>query len=324
MFMQSCLNMDDYDKNLQAYIDSLASTNLTAGDVTTYTVNGVTFKMIYVPGKTTYTGPADAAQATVGNDFQVAETEVTYELWNVVYTWAISNGYTFANAGTMGDGGGDTNQHPVTIVNWRDAIVWCNALTEYYNFLNATSIEVVYTSDAGYATPIRSSADGAFDQSTDYPNSGSFDDPYVNPNTSGFRLPTSNEWELAGRYKNDANSDGDIIDVGEYYPGNYASGATADYTDQAATDLVSVNNNNAGFSTAAVKSKNANALGLYDMSGNVIEWVFDWHPSFIGSLRVTRSGSWFNDALNMRVGYMTGNNSYYESSGIGFRLSRTH
>ncbi len=37
------------------------------------------------------------------------------------------DGYTFGNAGTMGDGTGDTDQHPVTTVNWRDAMVWNNA-----------------------------------------------------------------------------------------------------------------------------------------------------------------------------------------------------
>ena len=69
-----------------------------------------------------------------------------------VYIWA-TNGigrtgagqYTFANAGTMGDGTGDTNQHPVTTVNWRDSMVWCNALTEWYNAQNGTSYECVYT-----------------------------------------------------------------------------------------------------------------------------------------------------------------------------------
>ena len=58
-------------------------------------------------------------------DLWMAETEVTYALWTNVYNWATGNGYTFANAGLMGDEGDgtDTPQDPVTMINWRDAMV---------------------------------------------------------------------------------------------------------------------------------------------------------------------------------------------------------
>jgi formylglycine-generating enzyme required for sulfatase activity len=280
-----------------------------AGSQVTLSTGGVAFNMRYVPGKTTFTGTTDATQATVTSGYLIAETEVTYELWNTVKTWATSNGYTFANVGTMGDGSGDNNRNPVTTINWRDAIVWTNALTEYYNAQNGTSYAVVYTSDAGYTTPIRSSADGAYGSSVNS-TAGSFDNPYVNPDAKGFRLPTSDEWELAARYIDDANGDGDIMDAGEYYPGNYASGAIADYNNATITGHVSWYSVNSGSSTHTVGLRLANALGLFDLSGNVLEWAYDWHPSFIGSNRVGRGGGWYDTATGMQVGGVSNGNPY--------------
>jgi formylglycine-generating enzyme required for sulfatase activity len=198
------------------------------GTVTNYTAGTVAFDTVYVPGGITFpTGTDDSGSATVTNAYEIGETEVTYELWSAVYTWAISNGYAFANAGTMGDGTGDTNQHPVTTVNWRDSMVWMNALTEYYNDQNGTSLTCVYTYSS---TIIRDSRDA---------NATACDGAVASTTADGFRLLTSNEYELAARYIDDANSN-NILDAGEYYPGNYASGATADYNDATATGLQSV------------------------------------------------------------------------------------
>ncbi|HRP68889.1 MAG TPA: SUMF1/EgtB/PvdO family nonheme iron enzyme [Turneriella sp.] len=60
--------------------------------------------------------------------FLMVQYEVQYGDWVAVKTWAASNGYTIINAGVQGnDGVGKTDQHPVTTISWRDAIVWCNA-----------------------------------------------------------------------------------------------------------------------------------------------------------------------------------------------------
>lgn len=302
------------------------SNSFSAGEMVTYTVNAVDFKMVWVPGGITFpTGTDDSGSATVDDAYFIAETEVTYELWNTVKTWATSNGYTFANAGIMGDGSGDTNQHPVTTINWRDAMVWSNALTEYYNAQNGTSLEPVYYSDAAYATPIRSSADGSYASSVNS-TAGSFDDPYVNISAKGFRLPTADEWELAARYKGSDSANGAIeypVSSGYYWtPGDYASGATADYNDAVATSDVAWISTNSSSSTHEVKTKTANALGLYDMSGNVYEWNFDW--SSVGSNRVNRGSSWSNTMTNAQVGYLSYNYPYYEflNYGFGFRLAR--
>ncbi|MEW5814103.1 MAG: SUMF1/EgtB/PvdO family nonheme iron enzyme, partial [Spirochaetota bacterium] len=70
--------------------------------------------------------------------------------------------------------------------------------------------------------------------------------------------------------------------------------------------------------TAGVKSKTANSLGLYDMSGNVWEWCFD----LSGSLRVERGGSWAHDAIFLRVGDVYSSRPNAESIDLGFRFAR--
>jgi len=103
---------------------------------------------------------------TINTPFEIAETLTTYELWSAVYNWATCNGYTFANTGQNGSdqNGNALNadvsiQYPVAMVNWRDAIVWCNALTEYYNSYCGTNpaLGCVYYTDANYTTPLRNS-----------------------------------------------------------------------------------------------------------------------------------------------------------------------
>ena len=62
--------------------------------------------------------------------YKLGKTEVTYKLWKEVYDWAVkpANGYKFASAGQKGsDGIGNDEEQPVTMVSWRDCIVWCNA-----------------------------------------------------------------------------------------------------------------------------------------------------------------------------------------------------
>jgi hypothetical protein len=120
----------------------------------TCTIEGVTFKMLPVPGGKTFpTGVNDDGTATVAGAYWVGETEVTYELWNKVYAWATTGTtgtgagqYTFANEGMAGsEDSTGTDQQPVTHICWRDSMVWCNALTEWYNAKKGTSYECVYT-----------------------------------------------------------------------------------------------------------------------------------------------------------------------------------
>ena len=128
-----------------------------------------------------------------------------------------------------------------------------------------------------------------------------------------YTLPTEAQWEYAAR--------GGNKNEGAKYAGSNMIDAVAWYKD------------NSGSSTHIVGSKRANALGIYDMSGNVWEWCKDWYAdSYVsydtnnpvgpssGSSRVLRGGSWYDSASVCRVAnrglYSPGSRDY----DLGFRV----
>jgi formylglycine-generating enzyme required for sulfatase activity len=132
----------------------------------------------------------------------------------------------------------------------------------------------------------------------------------------GFRLPTEAEWEYACRSggKNETYCGGDDVDRLAWYTSN------------------------SGGKTHPVGQKSANALGLYDMSGNVWEWVSDWYdenyyrdspknnpqgPSS-GASRVDRGGGWGSSPAFVRAALRYGITPGDRSYGLGFRLLRSY
>ncbi len=130
-----------------------------------------------------------------------------------------------------------------------------------------------------------------------------------------YRLPTEAEWEYACRSGGKAQKycGGDNLDALGWY------------------------DKNSGGKTQPVGGKQANGLGLYDMSGNVYEWVQDWYkekyygtsvadnpegPSS-GSLRVRRGGGWYGGAGGCRSAFRDFNSPGYRDDDLGFRLLRT-
>jgi formylglycine-generating enzyme required for sulfatase activity len=123
--------------------------------------------------------------------------------------------------------------------------------------------------------------------------------PNVDASANGYRLPSEKEWEWAAR--------GGTQSRGYAYSGSNDINAVAWY----------VSNSNG--TTHVVGTKVANELGVYDMSGNVFEWCFDYHDDAM--LRRVRGGSWDNDLNNSRVALRFGDFPYHPSIHRGFRLA---
>ena len=133
-----------------------------------------------------------------------------------------------------------------------------------------------------------------------------------------FALPTEAQWEYAAR--------------GGEHPHGYKYAGNNDI------DEVAWYDGNSGFKTHPVKGKKANALGLYDMSGNVWEWCSDWYSGDYYSVspsnnpqgpssgwrRVLRGGSWYDDASSCRVSFRRSLPPSHRYISFGFRLVLVH
>ncbi len=136
-----------------------------------------------------------------------------------------------------------------------------------------------------------------------------------------FRLPTEAEWEYAANGGNMGtgtlySGSEDISNVAWYYSNSYVVGSgSPDY------------------GTHAVATKEANELGLFDMTGNVFEWCSDWYGTYneepqtdpagpeAGIQRVVRGGSWISTSRDSRNTSRNGEAPANRGFNIGLRLA---
>jgi formylglycine-generating enzyme required for sulfatase activity len=141
-------------------------------------------------------------------------------------------------------------------------------------------------------------------------------------NATGYRLPTEAEWEYAAKAGTRT----------DFYSGNL----TNEYCRAIDANLEKIGwyCGNENFKTQKVGKKAPNDFGLYDMSGNVSEWCWDWYAAYTdkpetdpngpstGSDRVNRGGSWNSVAYACRSAFRDSYGPAGVRDNIGFRVVR--
>jgi len=187
---------------------------------------------------------------------------------------------------------GDDNvkNNPVNYISWYDALVYCNTRSIKEGLTPCYKIDGKTDPGEWGAVPTE--------------NNSTWDAATCDFKADGYRLPTEAEWEWAAR-------------GGESY--TYAGSNDVD-------DVAWYGKNG----TRDVKTKKANAYGLYDMSGNVWEWCWDWKGSISsdtpdegpasGSYRCQRGGSWCDSANYTQVDSRYGYDPSFRYYTYGFRV----
>ena len=255
--------------------------------------------MAFVKGGTFQMGSNDMSSAqpvhsVTVSDFYIGKYEVTQKEWKDIMSNNPAKNY----------GGG--NDFPVYSISWYDAIEFCNKKS------NSESLTPCYTIDKRSNDPDHKESKNQklWIVSCDFTK-------------NGYRLPTEAEWEYAARGGNLPNGL-DLRNGGKTYyeySGSNNIGSVAWYR------------GNARSKKHHVGTKQPNELGVYDMSGNVAEWCWDWYGAYGSSLKknphgvnsgsghVIRGGHWV--ASQCRVAFRYSNGPSYSGYDIGFRLLRS-
>jgi len=271
--------------------------------------------------------------------FKVADAETTLTDWN---TGVANKAALKFDISTPTAGGAN---FPVENVSWYDAVKWCNlasinaALTPVYQTAsipvtsitrNGTTATVItngtHSLSTGNHVTIAGATPSGYNLTTaitvanattfTYTVNGSLTTnatgtitagviyktgeviPTVNAAANGYRLPTEKEWQWAAIGGTNQNT--------FLYSGNNTA------------SVVAWSKTNSPTGAKAVKTKAANTQNIYDMSGNVFEWIFDDVSGVVG--RRVSGGGWIVDENSCQISIRGYSQPARQEAGFGFRV----